>query len=101
MTKNKFIKTLRSWRIPESIIKNYTNAVADYGGAASYDDMYKIILRKISTEMISETFRVQPLIKYDIKPFDLDETSKDNYLSMYAYGAKVIEPIKVNKIEIL
>ena len=43
MTKNKFIKTLRSWRTPEPIIKNYTNAVAYYGGAASYDDIYNAI----------------------------------------------------------
>lgn len=92
MTKNKFIKTLRSWRTPEPIIKNYTNAVAYYGGAASYDDIYKILVRKISTEILSETFRVQPLAEYDIKSFDLDETSKNNYLLMNTCGAKVIEP---------
>lgn len=100
MTKNKFIKTLRSWRTPEPIIKNYTNAVAYYGGAASYEDIYKILLRGISTEMLRN---YTPSIKYDMKlqDFDLNEASKDNYLSMYTYGAKVAEPMYVRRIATL
>lgn len=90
MTKNKFIKTLRSWGISEATIKNYTNAVAYYGGAASYEDMYKILIRKISTEMLKN----YTSNRFDIKPYDfnLNEVTKDNYLSMYTYGAKVVEP---------
>lgn len=97
MTKNKFIKTLRSWKIPESIIKNYTNAVAYYGGAASYKDIYKIIVRNISTEML----RNYTPNRFDTKPYDfnLNEVTKDNYLSMYTYGAKVVEPMYVRRVE--
>lgn len=96
MTKNKFIKTLRSWCTPETIIKNYTNIVAHYGGAASYEDIYKILIRNISTEML----RNYTPNRFDIKPYDfnLDETTKDNYLSMYAYGAKVVEPMYVRRV---
>lgn len=96
MTKNKFIKTLRSWRISESTIKNYTNAVACYGGAASYDDIYKIIVRNITTEMLKN----YTPNRLDIKPldFNLGETSKDNYLLMNTFDAKVVEPSYVINI---
>lgn len=93
MTKNKFIKTLRSWRTPEPIIKNYINAVAHYGGAASYEDIYKIIVRKILTEMLKN----YTPNRFDIKPYDynLSDTLKDNYLLMNTFGVKVIEPMYV------
>ena len=95
MTKNKFIKTLRSWGASESTIKNYTNAIATYGGAVSYDDMHKI-LREIILKKILENYT--PSIKYDIKPFDLNETAKDNYLLRNTFGAKVVEPMYVRRV---
>lgn len=94
MTKNKFIKTLRSWRIPESAIKNYTNMVAHYGGTASYEDIYKIIVKNITTEI----FKNYTPIKYNIEPYDLNRISKDNYLLMNTYGTKKIEPMCVRRI---
>ena len=94
MTKNKFIKTLRSWGASESTIKNYTNAIASYGGAVSYEDIYKIIVRNITTEMLKN----YTPNRFDIKPYDLGEASKDNYLPMYTYGAKVIEPMYVRGV---
>lgn len=96
MTKNKFIKTLRSWGASESTIKNYTNAIASYGGAVSYDDMHKI-LREIILKKILENYTPNRL---DIKLYDfnLSETSKDNYLLMNTFDAKVVEPSYVVNI---
>lgn len=99
MTKNKFIKTLRSWGASESTIKNYTNAISSYGGAVSYDNMYKILREIILTKML-ENYTPNRL---DIKPhdFNLNEVTKDNYLPMYTYGSKVVEPMYVRRAETL
>ena len=95
MTKNKFIKTLRSWGASESTIKNYTNAIASYGGAVSYDDMHEI-LREIILTKILENYA--PTIGYEINPCASAKAPKDNYLLMNTYGAKVIEPAHVLNI---
>lgn len=88
MTKKKFIKTLRSWKAPEPVIKHCTNMVSHYLGEVSYDDVYKMLIKKISTEIIKN----QTFFEYDVKTVNLGEASNDKYFLTSAYGVKVIEP---------
>lgn len=90
MTKKRFIKHLRSIGASEKVIRNYTELVAKFGGAQSYQSIYDMLKKYIIERMLMESPPTQinyiemPKMEFDISNYQL---------RMYdLYGAKPIEP---------
>lgn len=91
MTKKRFIKHLRSLGTSKRVIRNYTELVARFGGAQSYQSIYDMLKEHIIKRMLMECPPTQ--INYIKMPWMNFDT---NYYQQKIYDCYGVKPIEQN-----